>query len=98
MGFVKGTLASSNFSTDLGRFIAFYRPAPEIPRLDLVFLTNYGRPLSKDRVENIMVEYGRKANISGVRSSPHTLHHTAAVTFLRNGGDFFSLLDKRDSL
>ena len=75
----------------LWRYINRYRPEPATPRYDQVFLTREGRPLSKDRLEAIVERYGRKAAITGVRISPHTFHHTMAVTFLRNGGDVFSL-------
>jgi len=75
----------------LWRYISRYRPEPAMPKSDLLFLTMDGRPLTKDRIDKIMTYYGRKARLAGVRCSPHTLRHTAAVSFLRNGGDVFSL-------
>ena len=75
----------------LWKYITCYRPQPATPRYDHVFLTRDGRPLTKDRLEAIIERYGKKADIAGVRVSPHTFRHTMAVTFLRNGGDVFSL-------
>ncbi len=75
----------------LWKYITCYRPQPATPRYDHVFLTRDGRPLTKDRLEAIIEHYGKKAGIAGVRVSPHTFRHTMAVTFLRNGGDVFSL-------
>ena len=73
------------------KYLTCHRPQPETLRYDNVFLTRDGRPLSKDRLEAIVKRYGTKACIVGVRLSPHTFRHTMAVTFLRNGGDVFSL-------
>jgi integrase/recombinase XerD len=75
----------------LWRYISRRRPEPASLNCDLLFLTKDGAQLTKDRMEKIMADYGRKAGLEGVRCSPHTLRHTAAVTFLRNGGDVFSL-------
>ena len=75
----------------LWRYINRHRPEPAVPNCDSLFLTRDGRPLTKDRVEKIIGRYGNKAGLKGVRCSPHTLRHTAAITFLRNGGDVFSL-------
>jgi len=75
----------------LWRYINRYRPKPAGVNCNFLFLTRESRPLTKDRVEKIIVYYGSKAGLKGVRCSPHTLRHTAAVKFLRNGGDVFSL-------
>ena len=75
----------------LWHYINRYRPEPAGSGCDFLFLTREGRPITKDRVEKMMAYYGKKAALKGVRCSPHTLRHTAAVKFLRNGGDVFSL-------
>ena len=75
----------------LWKYLTCYRPEPATPRYEQVFLTRDGCPLTKDRLEAIIERYGKKAGITGVRVSPHTFRHTMAVTFLRNGGDVFSL-------
>lgn len=75
----------------LWRYISGLRPQPALVGLDLVFLTVDGRPLTKNRVEAMIKKYGARAGLEGVRCSPHTLRHTAAVSFLRNGGGAFSL-------
>jgi site-specific recombinase XerD len=75
----------------LWRYITQYRPEPARPNLDNLFLTQDGRPLTKNRVDSMMKHYGRMAGLTGVRCSPHTLRHTFAINFLRNDGDIFSL-------
>lgn len=75
----------------LWRYVTQYRARPARPRIDNVFLTRNGEPMTKDRIEKRMAHHGRKAGLEGIRCSPHTLRHTAAITFLRNGGDVFSL-------
>lgn len=75
----------------LWHYIDRCRPDPATVHDNLVFLTQTGRMVTKATIQKKMAEYGRKAGLVGVRCSPHTLRHTAAVNFLRNGGDVFSL-------
>lgn len=75
----------------LWKYMRQGRPLPALPRHDFVFLTKDGYPLTKNRVECLMRRYGYKANITGVRCSPHTLRHTGCLLWLRSGGDIFSL-------
>ena len=71
----------------LWRYISRFRSEPASANSGFLFLTRDGRPMTKDRVEKIMTYYGKKTELKGVRCSPHTLRHSAAVRFLRNGGD-----------
>ena len=50
-----------------------------------------GEPLTRSGLLQLIERLGRAAHIEAVRCSPHTFHHTFAVTFLRNGGNVFTL-------
>lgn len=58
---------------------------------DRVFITRKGYPLKRRTLEKMIARLGKKAGIKGVRCSPHTLRHTFATNFIRNGGDVFTL-------
>ena len=51
--------------------------------------TASGQPLSPHSVREVIKRIGRAAKVSPC--GPHRFRHTFAVTFLRNGGDVFSL-------
>jgi len=67
------------------------RPKPATGLIDNFFLTQEGRSLTKNRVETIIKYLGRKAELQGVRCSPHTFRHTFCIQFLRNGANLFTL-------
>ena len=75
----------------LWKYLQRHRPQPANPLCPILFLTASGRPITVDRLRTIIKKYASKAGIEGVRCSPHTFRHTFAVSYLRNGGDIFSL-------
>ena len=58
---------------------------------DRFFISCYGQPLDRFSLAKMVKRRGRKAGINGVRCSPHTFRHTFAISFLRSGGDLFTL-------
>jgi site-specific recombinase XerD len=58
---------------------------------DPVFLSERGEPLTRSGLQQLLTRLGRKAGIEAVRCSPHTFRHTAAIWFLRSGGQVFAL-------
>jgi integrase/recombinase XerD len=57
----------------------------------MLFVTWHGDPLDRYRLREVVQERCGQAGVTGVRCSPHTFRHTFAVSYLRNGGDVFSL-------
>ena len=60
-------------------------PQPE----DHLFVNQGNRPLTRNLVEHYLVNLGNRAGVSKVH--PHRLRHTFAVSYLRAGGDIFTL-------
>ncbi|MFN3653279.1 MAG: tyrosine-type recombinase/integrase [Armatimonadota bacterium] len=75
-------------------FFAYLRDMPKEPE-DALFASNRGReagePLTRDGMHALIARLGGRANIDTVRCSPHTFRHTFAISFLRNGGNVFTL-------
>jgi len=55
------------------------------------FCSRQGYALTRHTVMHLIQKLARQAGLSSVRCSPHTLRHTFATEFIRNGGDPFSL-------
>lgn len=75
----------------IARYSTKYRTNPIYPLSDNLFLNRDGVLLTPNRIESIIERYASKAGIQGVRASPHTFRHSFAVSYLRNGGDVFTL-------
>ncbi len=58
---------------------------PEAP----LFLVKYDRPMNKGALRLLITHLGQKAGIA--KCHPHRFRHTFAITYLRSGGDLFTL-------
>jgi integrase/recombinase XerD len=72
----------------LWRYISLSRPDP-VPNVDNLFLTFDGRPLPQRQFAHLLSRLGETAGVTKVH--PHRFRRTAAVQFLRNGGNIFAL-------
>ena len=71
----------------LWRYLAT-REDGEDPRAPL-FLGKFDRPLSKETLRLLVKNLGKKAEVK--KSHPHRFRHTFSITYLRSGGDLFTL-------
>jgi len=79
----------NNAQKILQRYLFRFRPKPNNPVIDNVFLSHYSRPLTDNSMKLV---FSRLAKRSGVyRLHAHLCRHTFATRFLINGGDVFSL-------
>ena len=58
---------------------------PEAP----LFLGKFNRPMNKDVLRQLIASLGKKAGVK--KCHPHRFRHTFAITYLRAGGDLFTL-------
>jgi integrase/recombinase XerD len=63
----------------------------QVPDQSAFFVNRFGAKLCRVWVQKTMRVVGRRVGIVGVRVSPHTLRHTFAINYIKNGGDAFSL-------
>jgi len=54
-----------------------------------LFMGKFGRPINKAMLRILIVSLGRRAGVK--KSHPHRFRHTFAITYLRSGGDIFTL-------
>jgi site-specific recombinase XerD len=75
---------------ELSTYVRMSRGLPQSGDEPLL-LTGSGAALTPHRLGELMRAAGREAGVRGVRVSPHTLRHTFAIEFLRNGGGELAL-------
>ena len=68
----------------LWKYVTLYRKSTS----NRLFINRNGEPLNLIGVQILIKRLGDKAN---VKVHPHQLRHTFAISFLRAGGDVFSL-------
>jgi len=56
-----------------------------------LWLTEERKPLTVEGIQTAIKRLCRRAEITDARPSPHTFRHTAAILYLRNKGDIFTL-------
>jgi len=59
--------------------------------VDPVFCNDQGFALTRSGLLQLIERLGKRAGITGVRCSPHTFRHTAAIWTIRSGMDSFTL-------
>jgi len=57
---------------------------------DPLFATSRRQPMDRDALRKMLLAAGRRAELTEP-VGPHRLRHTFAITYLRNGGDIFTL-------
>jgi len=79
------------FGQGVKQALALYVQTREGIDSEFLFITRDCNPLDRYRLKDLVRRRCERAGITGIRPSPHTLRHTAAVSYLRAGGDTFTL-------
>lgn len=63
----------------------------KVPQNGTLFVNVFGEKMKSRCIQDMLLRYGKRAGITGVRMSPHTLRHTFAKMSLLNGMDAITL-------
>jgi integrase/recombinase XerD len=70
---------------------AYCKLRGDIIDCESLFVTIDDTPLTSRQIQHRLKAYGKKANITGVRVSPHTFRHTFAKMCVQGGANIFEL-------
>jgi len=56
-----------------------------------LWVTASRKPMAQRSISEVIVRLCRRAGITRAKRGPHTFRHTFAISYLRNGGDLFTL-------
>jgi len=70
---------------------AYMRVRGFLPHETRFIVSSVGEPLGRHSILRMVKRLGEKAGIANKRVSPHTLRHTCATFWIKNGGDPVSL-------
>jgi site-specific recombinase XerD len=79
----------NNAQKALQRYLFRHRTRPAHTRIENVFLSVHGTPLTENRMKLMFSRLGQRSGVQ--RLHAHLCRHTFATRFLGNGGDVFTL-------
>ncbi len=79
----------NNAQRVLQRYLFRFRPKPDNPVIDNVFLSIHGDHLTENSMKLMFSRLAKRSRVC--RLHAHLCRHTFATRFLINGGDVFSL-------
>lgn len=79
------------FQVQAGRVLKRYLKARGKSPVDYLFISREDTQFARKSIQDRIRKYGRMANITNVRNSPHTFRHTFAKMSVRNGANLFDL-------
>ncbi len=80
------------FGRTTGRALWQYLREDERTPEEPLFQSERGERLTRSGLRQLIERIGKVAGIESVRCSPHTFRHTFAISFLREGGNQFTLM------
>lgn len=88
-----GHVRNVPMSMQLKSLVTKYVQARGQSYTEALFISSVETRFTRRAIQDRLIKYGKKANITDVRVSPHTFRHTFAKMYLKSGGNIFVLQD-----